>query len=70
MITILQRHGQMNGQTDDFAVAIPRSALHCMVKTAACILSINKSNDSFSAKDMPLDMRKFIFNIKLMYSKI
>jgi len=48
----------MNGRTDDFAVAIPRSALHCMVKTAARILSINKSNDSFSAKDVPFGYEK------------
>jgi len=27
MITIPQPHGKMNGRTDDFAVAIPRSVV-------------------------------------------
>jgi len=38
-------------------------------KTAGHILSINTSNDAFSAKDVPLGARKMKFNIYLIYSK-
>jgi len=61
-VTERRTDGQTDGRTGDTRYGIYAVARK---KTAGRILSINTSNDAFSAKDVPFGVRKFKFKFNI-----